>query len=54
MTILIVLIPLALALGGLGLVAFLWSMRAGQFDDLEGAAVRVLSDDDLASRDRGR
>jgi cbb3-type cytochrome oxidase maturation protein len=53
MTILIVLIPLALALGGLGLVAFLWSMRAGQYDDLEGAAVRVLSDDDLASRDGG-
>ncbi len=52
MTILVVLIPLALALGGLGLVAFLWSMRSGQFDDLEGAAVRVLSDDDLAPRDR--
>ena len=50
MTILVVLVPLALALGGLGLVAFLWSMRSGQYDDLEGAAVRVLADDDLRDR----
>jgi cbb3-type cytochrome oxidase maturation protein len=49
MTILIVLVPLALALGGLGLVAFLWSLRSGQYEDLEGAAVRVLADDDLPS-----
>ena len=49
MTILLVLVPLALALGGLGLAAFLWSLRSGQYDDLEGAAVRVLSDDDLAA-----
>jgi cbb3-type cytochrome oxidase maturation protein len=54
MTILIVLVPLALALGGLGLAAFLWSLRSGQYDDLEGAAVRVLSDDDLAPGDPGR
>ncbi|MGO9134769.1 MAG: cbb3-type cytochrome oxidase assembly protein CcoS [Methylovirgula sp.] len=47
MTILLVLIPLALGLGGLGLIAFLWSLRSGQYDDLEGAAYRVLSDDDL-------
>ena len=50
MTILVVLVPLALALGGLGLIAFLWSMRSGQYDDLEGAAVRVLADDDLLDR----
>jgi cbb3-type cytochrome oxidase maturation protein len=50
MTILVVLVPLALALGGLGLIAFLWSMRSGQYDDLEGAAVRVLADDDLRDR----
>jgi len=49
MTILVVLIPLALSLGGLGLLAFLWSMRSGQYDDLDGAAVRVLGDDDLPS-----
>ncbi len=47
MTILLVLVPLALGLGGIGLIAFLWSLRNGQYDDLEGAAYRVLSDDDL-------
>jgi cbb3-type cytochrome oxidase maturation protein len=53
-TILIVLVPLALALGGLGLTAFLWSLRSGQYEDLEGAAVRMLSDDDLAAKESGR
>jgi cbb3-type cytochrome oxidase maturation protein len=47
MTILLVLVPLALGLGGIGLIAFLWSLRSGQYEDLDGAAVRVLSDDDL-------
>ena len=41
-----VLIPVALALGLLGLLAFLWSLRQGQFDDLDGAAHRILFDDD--------
>jgi cbb3-type cytochrome oxidase maturation protein len=45
MTALAWLIPAALALGGLGLVAFLWSMQSGQFDDLEGAAWRALWDE---------
>jgi cbb3-type cytochrome oxidase maturation protein len=54
MTILIFLVPLALSLGGLGLAAFLWTLRSGQYDDMEGAAVRVLSDDDLAEADRER
>lgn len=48
MTILLVLVPLALGLGGIGLVAFLWSLKSGQYDDLDGAAYRVLSDDDLS------
>ncbi|QBR70835.1 cbb3-type cytochrome oxidase assembly protein CcoS [Beijerinckiaceae bacterium] len=48
MTILLVLVPLALSLGLLGLVAFLWSLRNGQYEDLDGSAVRVLSDDDLS------
>jgi cbb3-type cytochrome oxidase maturation protein len=48
MTILLVLVPIALALGGLGLAAFLWALRNGQYEDLEGAAMRILSDDDLA------
>jgi cbb3-type cytochrome oxidase maturation protein len=47
MTILLYLVPAALGLGLLGLAAFFWSMRNGQFEDLEGAAVRVLFDDDL-------
>lgn len=45
MNMLIYLIPIALFLGGLGLVAFLWSLKSGQYDDLEGASWRVLRDD---------
>ncbi|QRG07435.1 cbb3-type cytochrome oxidase assembly protein CcoS [Xanthobacter dioxanivorans] len=47
MNVLVYLLPLALLLGLGGLFAFLWSLRSGQYDDLDGAAVRVLSDDDL-------
>ena len=47
MTILLLLVPLALLLGLIGLVAFMWSLRTGQFDDLDGAAHRVLMDDDV-------
>jgi cbb3-type cytochrome oxidase maturation protein len=50
MTVLLYLVPMALALGLTGLGAFLWSMRAGQYDDLDGAALRVLSDDDISRR----
>ena len=46
MNIILYLIPIALSLGLLGLVAFLWAMRSGQFDDMEGAAQRILFDDD--------
>lgn len=46
MTILLLLIPAALALGAIGLAAFLWSLRNGQFDDLDGAAHRILVDED--------
>jgi cbb3-type cytochrome oxidase maturation protein len=42
---LLLLIPVALALGLGGLVTFLWAMQAGQFDDLDGAAGRILFDD---------
>lgn len=42
MDILIYLIPVSLFLGGLALTAFLWSLRSGQYDDLEGAAHRIL------------
>lgn len=43
---LIFLIPLALLLGGAGLAAFLWSLRSGQYDDLDGAAERILLEDE--------
>lgn len=43
---LIFLIPIALALGALGLVGFLWSLKSGQYDDLDGAAHRILDDGD--------
>ena len=45
MTVLLFLIPIALAMGGLGLVAFLWALKSGQYDDMEGAAHRILFDD---------
>jgi cbb3-type cytochrome oxidase maturation protein len=41
-----VLIPLGILMGVAGLAAFLWSLRNGQYEDLEGAAERILSDDD--------
>jgi cbb3-type cytochrome oxidase maturation protein len=40
------LIPVALALGAVGLAAFMWSLKSGQYEDLEGAAQRILSNDD--------
>jgi cbb3-type cytochrome oxidase maturation protein len=43
---LLYLIPVALFLGGLGLAAFIWSLRSGQYEDLEGAAHRILFDDE--------
>lgn len=46
MSILLYLIPIALTLGFAGLVAFFWAAKNGQFDDLDGAAHRVLRDDD--------
>ena len=48
MEVMIILVPLALGLGLAGLLAFLWSLKSGQYDDLEGAALRVLEDDDVA------
>lgn len=45
MNVLVYLIPVALLLGFVGLAAFLWSLKSGQFDDLDGAALRVLDKD---------
>lgn len=46
MNVLIFLIPVALFLGLVGLAAFLWALKSGQFDDLDGAAERILLDDE--------
>lgn len=40
----VILIPIALGLGALGLAAFVWSLRDGQYEDLDGAAERILED----------
>lgn len=45
MTILLYLIPAALGLGLIGMLAFLWALKSGQFEDLDGAAQRILFDD---------
>ncbi len=46
MTALAWLIPAALFLGALGLAAFLWTLRSGQYDDIDGAAWRAIQDDE--------
>jgi cbb3-type cytochrome oxidase maturation protein len=46
MTGLTYLIPIALGMGALGLIAFFWSMRDGQYEDMDGAAQRILIDDE--------
>ncbi len=45
MEVLAYLIPVAVFLGLVGLVAFFWALRSGQFEDLEGAGMRILIDD---------
>ena len=45
---LFLLIPIALSLGGVGLAAFLWALGSGQYDDLDGAAERILIEDEDA------
>ncbi len=49
MNVLIYLVPLALLLGLTGLVGFMWALKNGQYDDLDGAALRILPDDDIAT-----
>ncbi|MEM7749798.1 MAG: cbb3-type cytochrome oxidase assembly protein CcoS [Pseudomonadota bacterium] len=50
---LVILIPVALFLGLLGLGAFVWSLNTGQYEDMEGSANRILlDDDDVDERDR--
>lgn len=45
------LIPVALMLGLVGLVSFIWAVREGQFDDPDGAAARILIDEDRPAED---
>jgi cbb3-type cytochrome oxidase maturation protein len=45
MNALLLLVPMALVLGLLGLALFLWTLRNRQYDDLDGAAARILFDD---------
>jgi cbb3-type cytochrome oxidase maturation protein len=47
MTVLVYLLPMALGLGLIWLFAFLWSLRSGQYEDLDGAALRILGDEDI-------
>ena len=46
MNVLVLLIPVSLVLGGLGLLAFVWSVRSDQYDDTEGAAARILIEEE--------
>ena len=46
------LIPIALVLGAAALFVFLWSLRSGQYEDLDGAAERILFDDDVPLKDK--
>ena len=50
MTVLLYLVPAALGLGLMALAAFMWSLKSGQYEDLDGAAHRILNDDDLEER----
>jgi cbb3-type cytochrome oxidase maturation protein len=47
MNVLVYLVPIALGLGLAGLFAFLWALKSGQYNDVDGAALRVLLDDDI-------
>jgi cbb3-type cytochrome oxidase maturation protein len=47
MNVLVYLVPMALILGLTALGAFFWSIRSHQYEDMEGAALRVLTDDDI-------
>mgnify|MGYP003111096641 CR=1 FL=1 len=46
------LIPIALAMGALGLAAFFWAVGNGQYDDMDGAANRILIDEEPADEER--
>lgn len=47
MNVLYLLVPLALLLAGAGVAAFVWSVRNGQYDDVETPGMRILMEDDM-------
>ena len=51
MTVILWLLAASLSLGAAGLAIFLWSLRAGQYDDLDGAANRILFDQEVKRRE---
>jgi len=54
MEVLVFLVPLAITLGFIGLMGFLWSLKSGQYDDLDGAAWRAIADDEPAGSSNGQ
>ena len=52
MEVLVFLVPLALTLGAIGLLGFLWSLKNGQYDDLEGAGWRAIADDEPTAQNQ--
>ncbi len=52
MNVLVILIPVSLIMGALGLIAFLWTVRSDQYDDDKGNAARILLDDDEVTDER--
>jgi cbb3-type cytochrome oxidase maturation protein len=54
MNVLVYLVPMALLLGLTGLAAFMWSLSSGQYDDVEGAALRILDNDDIEASSESR
>lgn len=51
MNVLVILIPASLILGGLGLLAFYWTVKSDQYEDIEGAAARILLDPEDTPKD---
>ena len=54
MEVLAILVPLAILLGSIGLAGFLWSLKSGQYEDLDGAAWRVILDDEPVDLPQGK
>ncbi|MFT5735617.1 MAG: cbb3-type cytochrome oxidase maturation protein [Planctomycetota bacterium] len=51
MSVIYIVLPMALVLGGAALGAFLWAVKQGQFDDLDTPAMRVVLEDDVETKD---